>query len=290
MGSDACFRIGHSHTICQDYAIAGAMDGSPYAILSDGCSGKPVEGEPGSPYTDYGSRFLARAARLHLPRPGETFEDKVILEHAVAMASAARFKATALDATLLVAIQRARGIDVYQAGDGVVAARRRDTKEIVYTSLKFGNNAPFYLSCLLSRATKARYLKEAGTVTTTTGSVQVVSGLTDAMVMANVEEKSVEEALTDESPCTRIHCFDDSYDLVLIMSDGAESFVDSMNQPVSLASVLRQLFEIKGYEGEFINRRCNGFLRRFCAENKWRHNDDLAVAGIYIPPASGQTP
>jgi hypothetical protein len=290
MGSDACFFIGAAHHICQDYAIAGAHNGSSYAILSDGCSGKKVGEEPGSPFTDFGSRFLSRAARSCLPEPGRTLDYKEILERGIQMAAACRLKATALEATLLVAVQRNREIEVFQMGDGVVAARRRGTGEVHYTSLKFGNNAPFYLACLLSTAAKANYISKAETVATTTGILSTSSGLMDAMEMLSVKESTVEEKLSNDSPCMRVHNFNTAdYDLVLVMSDGAESFVDRKNEPVPLPFVLRQIFAFKGYEGEFIRRRSNGF-KKFCVEHGWRHDDDLSIAGIYLPNPDEQAP
>ncbi len=275
MGSDACFRMGSTHAICQDYAIAGAHQGAPYAILSDGCSGLPIEGEPGSPYTDFGSRFLARAAWLSLIHRGERFDERAIIERAGMMAHNAYFQRPALDATLLAAIQRDRSVTVYQAGDGVVAARHRITKQLSYTTLKFDENMPFYLNYLRSQGAMVEFLAKCKAVTVTSG-IQIAPG--------QWTETNVEVPLGPDSSPVRRHDFNDEYDLVLIMSDGAESFQTQDNQPVPLTDVLEQLLAIKGFEGEFLTRRCTRFLTKFCAEKRWKHTDDLSVAGIYIPP------
>jgi len=72
MSADYFFRMGKTHTICQDYAIAGSreykidaeMGAFQYAILSDGCSGIPNLKAPGSPYTDFGAVSTWPFARL----------------------------------------------------------------------------------------------------------------------------------------------------------------------------------------------------------------------------------
>ena len=74
----------------------------------------------------------------------------------------------------------------------------------------------------------------------------------------------------------------DLYDLVLLLSDGAESFHTKDGQPVELDLVLAQIFDFKGFAGQFLGRRCGRFLSSFCAENGWKHDDDFTVAGIYV--------
>ena len=65
MNADSAFRMGSTHAVCQDYAVASAWtaaahtDGAappprPYIILSDGCSSTPD--------TDVGARLLVKAA------------------------------------------------------------------------------------------------------------------------------------------------------------------------------------------------------------------------------------
>lgn len=59
MNSDCYFEIGHSHTICQDYALTGKInDVLSYAIISDGCSSSPL--------VDVGARLLAHSAKEYL--------------------------------------------------------------------------------------------------------------------------------------------------------------------------------------------------------------------------------
>ena len=67
MNTDFYYEIGHSHTICEDYAIAGkfASDIS-FAIVCDGCSA--------SPHVDVGARIIAHSAQKGLKCIGKAFK------------------------------------------------------------------------------------------------------------------------------------------------------------------------------------------------------------------------
>jgi hypothetical protein len=117
MPAAAAYAIGSSHTVCQDYARAGAE----LAVLSDGCSG--------SPDTDIGARLLVSAALL------EPVIDTGLPERAAATAmgwAAAQGLAVSgrgpgcLDATLLLAWRDGEHLRALIAGDGAVAVRHRD--------------------------------------------------------------------------------------------------------------------------------------------------------------------
>lgn len=286
MGADYFFRMGSTHAICQDYAIAGVHEsGRAYAMVSDGCSGEAIPGQPGSPFTDYGSRLLIRSAWMQRVNilAGD-FDPKLIAEISRASAAVLGLPRRALDATLLVAYETpdpcavpwARAntrVTVRQTGDGVVAARLRKSGDLICYTTSFDNNMPFYLSYLLDPEGLKRYYVECREKTLTgygrTGD--------------KWEELSVVPMATDRAEVTQEFSFDkNDYDLVLIMSDGAESFQRG-SESVPLTEVIDQLFLMKNYEGEFLTRRCSRFLQKFCAENGWKHSDDFSVAGIYLP-------
>jgi hypothetical protein len=79
------------------------------------------------------------------------------------------------------------------------------------------------------------------------------------------------------------------FDLVVIMSDGVQSFQRMVNTGTSLApqrvpveDVVAQVLAVKGTKGEFMVRRCQRFLGRFCAKNNWSHTDDFSAAAIWM--------
>lgn len=281
MGADSCFRMGSNHSVCQDYAASGlSVNGFPFVLVSDGCSG--------SAFTDYGSRFLVQAASLQMkPPPSRISEnwcpldsllDGGLLSDARLMAQVTHLPRQCLDATLIRAVWKGDEIVVHRSGDGVIAARKREGG-LWFVSTHFGENMPYYLSYRLDAREEQRYLDSAKVMH------QIVGTRTGGSLEGTVfwrTEKSPDVPL-DRNLLVGEQRFGPEYDLVLIMTDGAESFQTNDGNPVMLTSVLDQLFDIKSYSGEFITRRCNRFLGKFCAEQGWKHSDDLAVAGIYRP-------
>jgi hypothetical protein len=66
-----------------------------------------------------------------------------------------------------------------------------------------------------------------------------------------------------------------------VMTDGAESFQRRDGTFLLLETVLKELFAVKCFQGEFMTRRYVGF-QRWCQKEGWQHTDDLAVAAIYL--------
>lgn len=275
MGTDFYFRRGHSHSVCQDYAVAGTHKETQFACLSDGCSGLVNPSLIGSPNTDFGARFLVRAAIEHLDSPliseGQ-LPSYDIIYRAWTMAHSVGLHHESLDATMLLAVRDPKGVRVFQTGDGVVAARKR-TGEIRYFNRQFGNNAPFYLSYLLQpEGVIDRYLKSIETLTRNEGTIDQLGG--------HRVNRRVFQAI--ESDLVGTHYFpEDEYEVVLLMSDGAESFQEANKASVPLNLVLEQMFAFKGLLGEFLTRRCN-FFEKYCQKNSWRHYDDFSVVGITL--------
>lgn len=275
--TDYYVRMGKTHTICQDYAVAGLSGGRPYALLSDGCSGSPVKGDPGSPHTDFGSRFLVRSASYHL---GDLYDgifpqDKIAIE-AYGMVRQTGLPKASLDATLIALVQTGRYFRTYQTGDGVIAARLRDGK-LKYHTIKFGENMPYYLGYTLDEWRRQVFLETAKTATVTTNTFE--PGVGWGTPIERVED------LNDQFRLCQTRLFDTvEVEAVLILSDGAESFMKKgTTEDVPLEQVVEQVCAFKNYQGEFVSRRLNAFLDRHCVQEGWVHNDDFSCAGIYVP-------
>lgn len=270
-GTDYYVRMGATHSICQDYAIAGVtQDARAYAILSDGCSGTANPRHPGSPYTDYGSRFLVRAARCEI----ETgFNTDLVLNRAIAAVSALNLPPQeSLDATLLVAEEVGDEIVVRMYGDGVILTRTREGI-VSYTTVDFEQNAPYYLSYAIGQGTSNREALYRSVCTSkTTVHRRRVDGvwqepLTETGPIGDVEQRRVYPK--------------ENFDLVLVCSDGVKSFTNATGE-VPFEQVLDHMLTFKSLHGEFLTRRLK-FFEKTCREQGWSHYDDLSVAGIYIP-------
>lgn len=81
--ADSYFYIGHTHSVCQDYAAHSERE--PAAYLSDGCSGAPM--------TDWGARILVQNALVY--GSGDT-----MLHVSEAQVAALRIPEESLSATL----------------------------------------------------------------------------------------------------------------------------------------------------------------------------------------------
>lgn len=270
MGSDFYFRMGSTHAICQDYCLAG----QGYAILADGCSGKPIPGRPGSPYTDFGARFLVRSAEMAIwGNPTFWGEDMLrgIIYRAHDMAIACGLPNVCLDGTLLIAtVDEQNVVRVRHIGDGTSAFKARDGS-ISYVNLKFDQNAPHYLSYMLDPQAELRYQSLVKSVTVTKNTFDPKTGWgTPEEVVHPLEDFYIMQNIGWVNP-----------ELTLIMSDGAESFQTKTGSLIPLESVLDELFAIKSYPGEFLVRRCNRFLKTV-SDKGWQHTDDFSVAGIYL--------
>lgn len=273
MNADAHFVIGKTHKVCEDYAIAGEFEGQAFAIVSDGCSS--------SPDTDFGSRLMARAAVEDFSRWKDVLELPASLNperclwQADTWRKALGLNPYCLDATLLMAFQAEREIRVFVTGDGVVAARKRGSVEYHYWAVRYPSGAPGYLSYLLDPKRLAVFIGQ----TEGTRLVEHYTGPRD-------EIRNIRVPWGAWGPAWTLQLDPAEYDLVAVMSDGAESFQREEGGrlvPVPLWDVLDQVMSVKGAKGQFITRRLNRFLTRFCVKNGWQHYDDFGVAALAIP-------
>lgn len=286
MHSDSYFRVGSTHDVCQDYALAGRdAEGRAYAIVSDGCSG--------SPDTDFGSRFLAKSMQFALGTSGTPhFRVESALYTTMAMsqqmASSCNMKDECLDATLLCAVESVDdsgrpGVQATMIGDGVIVARYRGQSYCDTHLLDFYDGFPAYLNYLGDLPRRQRYVKE------TDGglaSVSVSNGELDTILKS--QHRFFGPGFEDFHPYTLF--FDrEKYDMVMLMSDGALSFqkeeVSDTNTSkrmggVPVSSVIHEMTDFKSMKGEFVARRAKKFLTKTCADNRWAHYDDFSVAVV----------
>lgn len=275
MEADYYFRMGATHSICQDYALAGESNGVTWAVLSDGCSGEPKPEQPGSPYTDTGARFLTYSALRNL---GAVADNQYPLTKIIADADAMRRQASlpsdSLDATLLMVAEKNEIIPTILTGDGVLAYRERNGT-IKYIRRQFEGGLPAYLNYKVKNLDVTKYLDKSKTYTEFYGTNNPDGTWT--------EENTVFDNSSIHSSYSAFSLYKSDVDLVLLFSDGIESFTDRANQPVPVCELLNVIFDMKRMTGQFITRSCNYLLKRHCAEKGWVHSDDFSCAGIYLP-------
>lgn len=262
--ADAHYTIGKTHEVCQDYAIAEDDVGPALVVVCDGCSS--------SPNTDWGARFLARAAAQSFD-PFDPFE---VIRRADHYRKSLELHPHALDATLLRAKETPTGdAEVNVCGDGVIVARRRDGSGYDHWNLSFSHNAPAYLSYLLDADRLAAYQQAGGGLLQVQGCPLPQVPFPDAVAPVPV-------GIYFRKVFSRVE-----YDVVLVMTDGATSFQrleGTRYVPVPLEDVIAQVLDFKTLTHGFLRRRIGRFLTKFCPQNGWQHYDDFSVAGLVLDP------
>lgn len=286
MNADSAFRVGSSHAVCQDYALAGTClpsersqvagaHGRPYVILSDGCSS--------SPDTDIGARLMVKAAERTLRGwAGPTARDLAEIHEdaarlALTWAELLGLRPQAVDATLLTAHLDGGELAVGCSGDGVVCLRTRAGALDVY-SISYPSGYPLYPSYthqperLLALGDARRAGKE----------------------VTHYRSASVEDRLqpmggaTGGGPPTEVFTVKAAdYECAALFSDGIHSFFRAGQteaggrvEPVPLDSILRDLISFKTTRGAFVGRRMKRFLKD-CRQKGWQHADDLSVGALH---------
>jgi hypothetical protein len=144
MQVDSFLKIGHSHTMCQDYILSGT-DPIPYIILADGCSSAAD--------SDIGARLLCHAALSYLMNNSErldtidweTLGDVTIRKSwATLITHFPTLDIECLDATLIVAYKYKGYYKVFIYGDGHFYYVSPDGQQCYY-KVDFIPNAPAYL-------------------------------------------------------------------------------------------------------------------------------------------------
>ena len=275
--ADSVFFQGYSHRICEDYALTGVVQkghaaGTPYVVLSDGCSS--------SPNTDVGARIMCYVARKILndlagvENIGSLGWEPIgwrVATEAMNCATMMGADTSCLDATLLMAFPFQKGICVIMYGDGCLYARRKDSQRMEYMDISYANNCPFYPIYFLEQRRKQQHAKIVGELgLTITGSFTPSMG----------REDGKGKVCPPHYPL--IWHFDaDAYDLVAISSDGMTSFLKMEDHaPLHHLQMGLDLLGFKGTNGDFLKRRLSKRLKQLKVECD--HYDDLSMGAILI--------
>lgn len=274
MNADAHYLIGHSHKVCQDYALAS----DDAIIVCDGCSS--------SPHTDMGARLLAWNAAKYVGKE-HFFEEFNHLPHLLSAEARHLFPAVSLDATLMVANRHGK---VLVFGDGYVAARNRETGEWINTKIEFPSNAPSYLSYGVYPERAKMYVEND------LGTYQVFGWVADGWQLAEEGQGVVIEE--DGNPVLGGVCLDvnpEDYDMVVLMTDGIGSFTHQPEgarfpQPVPDIAILNEVLAFKHTQSQFVTLRLNGFFKRTASKRGWTNQDDVGMAAILLPDPNEEAP
>ena len=273
VSTDVCFCIGKSHKICQDYGVSGEN----YTIISDGCSAAKD--------SDFGSRLLVAATRVCILKEWSSQFDKyftnTLLELANTYCRTLYLSQDALSATLLISKIEKDSFKVLCIGDGAVAAKRKDGSLLLH-EYKFLSGAPYYLRYELDENIRGQY--------STRFSPEVEEVIYNISKDGKLESKQTNKL---ECPVAGLFSFNlsfsiEEFDSVATFSDGVSSFVEQKitttskaSYPVLIEEIVKELMNFKGYNKEFVHRRCTRALKNFC-ENNIFNLDDLSMGVIHL--------
>ena len=274
MITDSAFIMGSTHKVCQDYAKHN--NDLNTVIISDGCSS--------SPDTDVGSRILTSIFERHLNWYMKNSKESLqadkslfneVINQSTRIIELLGYSKLSLDATLLAAYPENGCIKVLTWGDGCVVARVRDTKELVVTDLEYADGYPYYLNYVFDSERQKAFLDQKHGELKTTISI--------------INPNNISATTFAVAQPFSFYAFETSkYDLVAIMSDGIRDFNKAIitettksNIKVNNLEMINKLFDFKSFNGLFVQRRLNKFIKDLNKENVFNF-DDFSIGAIYI--------
>ena len=279
--TDHIFRIGATHSVCEDYAQSGGIDDAATAIVSDGCSS--------SPHTDIGARLLTMNF-LPWAAAGVQVRNKQLMQQILTKCLyALTLPLEALDATVLIAQATTKTITVTAWGDGFIVLRKRngtfETHKITFRT-KDGKPSPYpvylayFMDCPIT-GWETKLIERLEHVMVQSPIREIVKVSSDGSAEVMQERVAGNRAYTIEAPT-------EEYDMVMVLSDGLDSFyrTETMGTwkqtlEVDPFHVINDLMTFKSMKGDFLQRRVQKLLKGYERENI-RHADDFSVAAIHI--------
>jgi hypothetical protein len=282
MNADTAFQIGASHSICQDYSVAGgwkartekAGQARPYVIISDGCSA--------SADTDIGARLLTKAVEESFKNCNSDLRDvagihKAAARRALTWAKLLGLSPQAVDATLITAHVVDEQLLIGCSGDGVICLERNDERTDVY-DISYPSGYPLYPT-YTHQSERLLTLRDSGHTIRRT---DLYASTSDS------DQLRIEDSYSSDS-LTEVFVFKAAdYKFATVFSDGIHSFVSTRPSPtgpkcsaISMQEVLGGLSSFKNTRGAFVGRRMKMF-RKECQGKGWQHGDDLAVGAIHL--------
>lgn len=291
MLSDSYFEIGTTHEVCEDYAVHGEN----YAIVSDGCS------NGGGPriHTDWGARFLCKAAEEHIG----TFEPQQLMFNIQQritwmMAGFPTLHRDCLTATLLMLRVLDGKFHAFTIGDGVIGGKRKDGRWKIHV-IDY-HSAPFYLAYKMEGSTE-EYLEQFGdkyAINTYFGKLLTPEMEPPEVPVREERQKAWSQTMSHAEkeyiidPQAPYNIFEfpvDEYEFVFVASDGIEQFkqqINKQNNPICTLDALRVVMDFITIYPGFAKHQKNWAFKQDKAgtlvRRKWKNFDDVSVGAIHV--------
>ena len=285
MNCDCAIYTGKAHSICEDYARVIDMNECSYAIISDGCSS--------SKDSDVGSRILSLCIEkvlktsaytlFYMCKNGGDYELNHI-KYWLKSVNLSRInmglKTEAIDATLILAeVDTCKNrYCIKFFGDGVAAIGFKDGS-IDIVSIEYPSGYPFFINYYLDEGRFKQWMEYANDCTLKKYSIIENKCKIHCVSCAKLVNNISSPYLMGSTKNLKF---------ISIMSDGVSSFskllvneTSKTTKNVPLEEVLPRILAFKNYQGEFVKRRLQRFLKDI-KKDSWQHNDDLSMATIHV--------
>jgi hypothetical protein len=212
-------------------------------VLCDGCSGSPL--------ASTGARLIAHS--IESLRPKDLTGWNSVINNCETICGRLNLPLDCLCSTLMWVEYdgKTNAVHLKWCGDGTVAVRSRYTGNIHIETISFKSGAPYYLR--YEMGLREQYLEEFGDIYNDGRSY-----LTD--FPAGIMSRSFDMEL---------------FDMVAVFSDGIGSLGISINEAVS------EFLTIKGFAGDFMQRRGKAAMKKFGESGKTPF-DDLTVGVLAL--------
>jgi len=303
--TDSYIEMGHSHNICEDYALNGVINGEmPYIIVCDGCSSSKM--------TDFGARIMAHACKTALHERYRTIDSLIKLignideeleihlrneiylrtKH-IAMSTLENFGLpyNVCDATLLYAFIYKGMIYLNVYGDGNIIINRKNIEGIKHTNwfnLTYESNAPFYMSYNMDIIREKSYLQEEQFG----GKKLIIDSY-----RSDSKNPGIDSYKTDPDVPFSLHMIVGDIESITLSSDGMESYSHAYNrlcmdpkpskeeiQSLAPFNIMQRMVGYKNHNGEFVKRRMKR-MKQEVEKIQGEHYDDVSSATIWIEHA-----
>jgi hypothetical protein len=287
MKIDTFLKIGHSHTICQDYILSGT-DPCPFIILADGCS-QADDSDIGARILCHSALGILKSLQSYLASVDPDELGQWIINGAMRAKKYFHTKIDCLDATLTIAYKFEKNYYVYMYGDGVIYRTDHEGNTRPFRRY-YKPNAPAYLRY---RIDGYNNYKESNVA-----SFMEIGGLCD-----QVEDNVMEPFFHKFS--------EDNVKSLVIASDGIESFIykdelmyktmfnilkqriiNGKLEPlqhiivppktveIDFLEVCEEMTNFKLTSGPFLKRRVKKVMKNYLKEG-FVNDDDLSIGCFY---------
>lgn len=278
--ADHFYEKGHSHLVCQDYALSQTEKDYAFFVVSDGCGS--------APNTEVGSMLLAQAFKasynliwhegIDINEPHGTrsvngkarpiYAQKIsnlVLNRIQEAARSLELSFESLYATLLFGSyeKKSKQYSLFAWGDGVFVVLYKD-KSYKIIEMEYENNAPYYMQYDYTTGTLESYINNCGGDNTVTTYHYDINGTR----MSKTE-------MFRNYPAPYSLKLDGDVVGILGFSDGVQSFKEHFT------SIIPKCIDFKNVNGTFIERRLKRLLKEKAKEGDLPF-DDFSCAGIYV--------